>query len=224
MRLLSRRTFLRTFRDSDGRLFYLVSIMTSCLHQARLDLTVKHGVFNVALVCVCRKCEGGSWQVFDDSACPIRCITSGVSHVITFDNKDYDYSGSCMYVLARDVDLAAFEILIENMLCGATGAICQKKITLRVRDANEEWNEYLLESVWHKNFVTHLTIFTCRFSCHLQLNSIRINNVSVDISVSSFYQDSKHFYVAGELYTTLDFTDHGLTVMWDEGDWLVFSQ
>ena len=150
MRMLSRRTLLRALRDSYGRLLNLVSIVTSCLHQARLDLTVKHGVFNVALVCVCRKCEGGSWQVLDDSACPIRCITSGVSHVITFDNKDYDYSGSCMYVLARDVDLAAFEILIENMLCGATGAICQKKITLRVRDANEEWNEYLLESVWHQ--------------------------------------------------------------------------
>ena len=94
-----------------------------------------------------RQCTNGEWEDIDDGACPKRCIMSGETHVITFDGKDYDFSGSCTYVMARDVARSAFEILVTNVMCGATGVSCQKSVTIRARDADLSWNEYKLETV-----------------------------------------------------------------------------
>ncbi|KAK7483904.1 hypothetical protein BaRGS_00024788, partial [Batillaria attramentaria] len=83
----------------------------------------------------CNKCTCKSrrWQC-DAQECPGMCSAVGDSHYTTFDGRDYQFQGSCDYVLARSRDGSPqpFLVTIENVACGSSGVTCTKMVELSV--------------------------------------------------------------------------------------------
>ncbi|CAG9784022.1 unnamed protein product [Diatraea saccharalis] len=78
-------------------------------------------------------CKSGNWSC-TERACAGVCGAWGDSHVDTFDGASYDFEGVCTYLLAKGVmdSSDGFDIEIQNVPCGTTGATCSKTTTLKV--------------------------------------------------------------------------------------------
>nr|CAD7397465.1 unnamed protein product [Timema cristinae] len=92
--------------------------------------------------CQCKKgtCEGGKWKC-TDRVCAGVCTAWGDSHFKTFDDKIYDFHGSCDYVLAKGklTKSDAFDVSIQNVPCSSSGISCSKSVTLNVGEGpNQE--------------------------------------------------------------------------------------
>ncbi|KAJ8725925.1 hypothetical protein PYW08_004108 [Mythimna loreyi] len=89
----------------------------------------------------CNKCEckSGNWSC-SQRKCAGVCAAWGDSHVVTFDGKDYDFEGVCTYLLAKGVmdSKDGFDVEIQNVPCGTTGATCSKSVTLKVGSGGSE--------------------------------------------------------------------------------------
>ncbi|KAG6461849.1 hypothetical protein O3G_MSEX012891 [Manduca sexta] len=89
----------------------------------------------------CNKCEckNGNWTC-TKRKCAGVCSAWGDSHVTSFDGTDYDFEGVCTYLLAKGVmdGNDGFDVEIQNVPCGTTGATCSKSVTLKVGGGGNE--------------------------------------------------------------------------------------
>ncbi|KAM4850560.1 mucin-6 [Urocitellus parryii] len=79
-------------------------------------------------------CSQGKWTCQQSAHCPSTCILYGEGHIITFDGQRFVFNGNCKYTLATD-DCGAnsqpsFKILVENVVCGKSGATCSRAIQI----------------------------------------------------------------------------------------------
>ena len=79
------------------------------------------------------KCEDGMWSC-TDRVCPGLCAAWGEGHFKTFDDKMYDFSGNCDYVLAKGhmSDTDSFSVNIKNVPCGTSTVTCSKAATIKI--------------------------------------------------------------------------------------------
>ncbi|XP_026747695.1 hemocytin-like [Trichoplusia ni] len=89
----------------------------------------------------CNKCEckSGNWAC-TQRKCDGLCAAWGDSHVVTFDGTDYDFEGVCTYLLAKGImdTKDGFDVEIQNVPCGTTGATCSKSVTLKIGGGGDE--------------------------------------------------------------------------------------
>ncbi|XP_059045233.1 hemocytin [Achroia grisella] len=85
------------------------------------------------------ECKSGNWSC-TSRRCAGVCGAWGDSHLTTFDGADYDFEGVCTYLLAKGVmdSNDGFDIEIQNVPCGTTGATCSKSITLKVGSGDHQ--------------------------------------------------------------------------------------
>ncbi|XP_077904991.1 uncharacterized protein LOC101967357 [Ictidomys tridecemlineatus] len=79
-------------------------------------------------------CSQGKWTCQQSAHCPSTCTLYGEGHIITFDGQRFVFNGNCKYTLATD-DCGAnsqpsFKILVENVVCGKSGATCSRAIQI----------------------------------------------------------------------------------------------
>ncbi|KAL0894249.1 hypothetical protein ABMA27_014259 [Loxostege sticticalis] len=79
------------------------------------------------------ECKSGNWSC-TTRTCSGICGAWGDSHLNTFDGTEYDFEGVCTYLLAKGVmdSNDGFDVEIQNVPCGTTGATCSKSTTLKV--------------------------------------------------------------------------------------------
>lgn len=65
------------------------------------------------------------------------CSALGESHYTTFDGREYQFQGSCDYVLVRSMDGSAtpFQVTTENVACGTSGVTCSKSLEITVGES-----------------------------------------------------------------------------------------
>ncbi|XP_076029577.1 hemocytin-like isoform X2 [Oratosquilla oratoria] len=80
-------------------------------------------------------CTGSQWKC-TQLTCPSVCHVWG-GHVLTFDQRLYDFDGICAYVLFQAVETTPFKVFvaIQNVACGTSGRGCSKAI--KVTAGNE---------------------------------------------------------------------------------------
>ncbi|KAM3961249.1 LOW QUALITY PROTEIN: hemolectin [Aphomia sociella] len=85
------------------------------------------------------ECKSGNWSC-SARKCAGVCGAWGDSHVTTFDGADYDFEGVCTYLLAKGAmdSNDGFDVEIQNVPCGTTGATCSKSITLKVGSGDNQ--------------------------------------------------------------------------------------
>ncbi|XP_070536988.1 von Willebrand factor-like [Ptychodera flava] len=84
-------------------------------------------------------CNGRKWEC-GSNLCHGLCTAWGESHHKTFDGKEFDFFGECVYVLSRSAEsnpYLQFTITTENIACShATEVTCAKAITFSVDTGN----------------------------------------------------------------------------------------
>uniref|UniRef100_A0A3Q4B0E0 von Willebrand factor n=1 Tax=Mola mola TaxID=94237 RepID=A0A3Q4B0E0_MOLML len=59
------------------------------------------------------------------------CLVVGQSHIKSFDNKFFTFTGRCQYLLASDCSKSSFSVIIENVQCADDqDAVCTRSVTL----------------------------------------------------------------------------------------------
>ncbi|XP_057325268.1 hemocytin-like isoform X2 [Microplitis mediator] len=106
-----------------------------CYHSG---ISYREG-FSIQQDCNTCECSNGKWNC-TDRICSRVCSVWGDSHYTTFDEKTYDFQGTCDYVLAKGSlnDDETFEISIQNVPCGNNEVSCSKSVTLTVGSSNNQ--------------------------------------------------------------------------------------
>ncbi|KAK2853378.1 hypothetical protein Q5P01_006039 [Channa striata] len=79
-------------------------------------------------------CEDRKWKCTTNQ-CDGTCSVYGAGHYMTFDQKRFNFDGSCEYILTQDYCGSAqtngtFRVITENVPCGTTGTTCSKTIKI----------------------------------------------------------------------------------------------
>ncbi|CAL8403839.1 unnamed protein product [Boreogadus saida] len=103
--------------------------MESC-HCVHNSATYQPGD-SIKIDCNTCTCKQRSWQC-SNNLCYGRCSLYGDGHFITFDEKSFNFDGSCEYTLVQDYCIGqsngTFRVITENVPCGTTGTTCSKTI------------------------------------------------------------------------------------------------
>ncbi|XP_030829869.1 SCO-spondin-like [Strongylocentrotus purpuratus] len=77
-------------------------------------------------------CVQGKWRCTQNE-CGGNCLVSGQGHYKTFDNRYYDFAGTCSYILIKDCwnPFSIYLVSIENTACGMEGASCVKAVVIQ---------------------------------------------------------------------------------------------
>ncbi|GLH02043.1 Hemocytin [Gryllus bimaculatus] len=78
-------------------------------------------------------CKSGKWKC-TERVCAGVCSAWGDSHYKTFDDRIFDFHGTCDYLLAKGAisNDESFDISIQNVECGSLGVSCSKSVTIKV--------------------------------------------------------------------------------------------
>lgn len=89
--------------------------------------------FEIKLMSLNSTCRGQNWDCTNKD-CPAICSAVGDSHYHSFDGREYEFQGSCDYVLAKSTDQNPHKFLIteNNVPCGTSGVTCTKSITFSI--------------------------------------------------------------------------------------------
>ncbi|XP_052092501.1 mucin-5AC-like [Mytilus californianus] len=92
-------------------------------------------------------CRGQNWDCTNKD-CPAICSAVGDSHYHTFDGREYEFQGSCDYVLAKSTDQNPHKFLIteNNVPCGTSGVTCTKSITFSIGEPGTK-NYYSIQLI-----------------------------------------------------------------------------
>ncbi|KAK3108253.1 hypothetical protein FSP39_004202 [Pinctada imbricata] len=98
-------------------------------------------------------CKGQQWSC-TSKECPAVCSAFGDSHYHTFDGKDFEFQGSCTYVMAKSTAANPhhFQITTENVPCGTSGVACTKSITFTIGKPGTS-NYYTLQLIRGKPII-----------------------------------------------------------------------
>ncbi|XP_071050008.1 IgGFc-binding protein-like [Onthophagus taurus] len=80
-------------------------------------------------------CKGGNWECIENTDHWEKCSVWSNTHIRTFDELIYSFSGICEYVLLEDNDInGLFRVTLKNEKCNA-GA-CIKQVSVFYKDVN----------------------------------------------------------------------------------------
>ncbi|XP_075181508.1 uncharacterized protein LOC142254347 [Anomaloglossus baeobatrachus] len=113
---------------SDGNEGCISEEQCPCIHN---EATYRPGDI-ISVSCNTCICKNRRWQC-THKPCLGTCSVYGDGHYITFDNKQFTFSGSCEYILAQDncgenEGQSSFRVISENVPCGTTGTTCSKNL------------------------------------------------------------------------------------------------
>ncbi|XP_066475572.1 mucin-5AC-like [Tiliqua scincoides] len=114
---------------SDGKGGCIAMEECPCIHN---DATYKPGE-KIKVDCNTCVCKDRMWKCSTER-CLGTCAVYGDGHIITFDDKRYNFNGKCQYTLVQDYcgqnssTQGTFRVITENVPCGTTGTTCSKSI------------------------------------------------------------------------------------------------
>ncbi|XP_069595001.1 mucin-5AC-like [Ranitomeya imitator] len=113
---------------SDGSGGCISEQQCPCIHN---EATYRPGD-SISVSCNTCVCKNRRWQC-THKPCLGTCSVYGDGHYISFDNRQFTFSGSCEYILAQDScgenrGQSSFRVVTENVPCGTTGTTCSKNI------------------------------------------------------------------------------------------------
>ncbi|XP_040264818.1 mucin-5AC-like [Bufo bufo] len=117
---------------SDGEGGCIGKEQCPCIHN---EATFKPGD-TILIGCNTCTCKDRRWQC-THKPCLGTCSVYGDGHYITFDGKQFTFSGSCEYTLAQDNcgengGQSSFRVISENVPCGTTGTTCSKNLKMLI--------------------------------------------------------------------------------------------
>uniref|UniRef100_A0A8C4R3X4 VWFD domain-containing protein n=1 Tax=Eptatretus burgeri TaxID=7764 RepID=A0A8C4R3X4_EPTBU len=93
-----------------------------CVKKSQCSCRHKGEVYNVnqtiELHCQSCVCTKGTWKC-DQRSCPKNCKLEGGSHVTTFDDYEYSFTGNCLYWFVKsDAGFQKLDVIVDIRICG----------------------------------------------------------------------------------------------------------